>query len=428
MSLAVEMPSDITSSPSSSSSAFIGAQPAGDSPRPRPSTPSRIIQNIMGGRSLSPFRTSSSSSGSGFLSRATSLRSSSSSDSMKKKTKATTEGIKRENSPSSNVLGLHTQPAAIVTSSSNLAAPIAYSSATAAPSHRSPEKGEKKRPVSMISLSTTTSVTPQKSPLSANESPRVVIQPPPPSEGCPEPQPTPVEDIDEEIISTRSASPLEDLTDSQVTASSEATIWEDLPESLRLMRVAQRHGIKVVDFAFEGPKREGVIEDWAWEGGAACKGFGVGIGGGAYNGALKKYQPPSREVPEEAVVEDDRMEIDRPPVQNIFSPRPQSVIGSLAGRTSERMGPSLQSPSAGRTTFGSAATTANNRATNGNGAGGALSTSGFLQYLQDRKKEYGLPFATDRSDSAAGVKRDRSITSLEPKLEDCSPFKKRFIG
>ncbi|KAG8830816.1 hypothetical protein FRC17_004183 [Serendipita sp. 399] len=418
MSLAVEMPSDITSSPSSSSSPFIGGQPAGDSPRPRPSTPSRIIQNIMGGRSLSPFRPSSASSGSGFLSRATSLRSSSSSDSMKKKSK-TESSLKREPSPSSNVLGLHTQPAATPT---KIAAPIAHSSATAAVSHKTHGIGEKKRPTSMVSLPTTTMNPPQYAPLSANGSPKVVIQPPPPAEGCSEPQPIPVEDIDEEIVSTRSASPLEDLTDSQVTASSEATIWEDLPESLRLMRVAQRHGIKVIDFAFEGPKRDGVIEDWAWEGGAACKGFGVGIGGGAYNGVLKKYQPPPKEVPEEAVVEDDRMDIDRP-VSNIFSPRPQSVIGSLGSRANERIGPNLQSPSADRTTFGSVA----NRAPNGTN-GGALSTSGFLQYLQDRKKECGIPFMTERSDSAAGVKRDRSITSLESKIEGGSPVKKRFIG
>lgn len=87
--------------------------------------------------------------------------------------------------------------------------------------------------------------------------------------------------MDEDLDSTRTPSLFEDMDNSQLTTSTDASEpREDLPESLRLMRVAQRRGIKVVDFAFEGPKREGAIEDWAWEGGAACKGFGIGFGGG----------------------------------------------------------------------------------------------------------------------------------------------------
>jgi len=121
-----------------------------------------------------------------------------------------------------------------------------------------------------------------------------------------------VEIDDEDLISTRSPSPFEDMMDSQMTMSSGTEpVSEDLPEGLRLMRVVQRHGVKVVDFAFEGPKRHGVVEDWAWEGGAACKGFGIGFGGGAYNGVLKKYRPPPKEMPEDPE-EDDRMMVDKP--------------------------------------------------------------------------------------------------------------------
>lgn len=210
-----------------------------------------------------------------------------------------------------------------------------------------------------------------------------------------------VGDMDEDLLS--------DLGNSQLTASSDAIVQpEDLPEGLRLMRVAQRRGIKVVDFAFEGLKREGVVEDWAWEGGAGCKGFGIGIGGGAYNGPLKKYRPPPREPSPER--DDERMVIDPPPPPpNIFGPkanrpRPISMINDTNGRVIDRP---LNSPPA---------------QSRNDGQPGTLSQSSFLQYLQEKS------MASLAYQDSSGFKRDRSFAPSDAQENDFNPLKKRFVG
>lgn len=226
-----------------------------------------------------------------------------------------------------------------------------------------------------------------------------------------------VEIDDEDLTSTRSASPFEDMMDSQLTSSTVTTdpVVEDLPEALRLMRVAQRHGIKVLDFAFEGSKKEGQIEEWAWEGGAACKGFGIGFGGGAYNGPLKKYRPPPKEMPEDTE-DDDNMVIDRPSTYGTTPsppPKPAKIfskpapIFSGAGINVDRP---LNSPGLPRQA----------PVTNG------VSGSDFFRYLQERGVV--APPPQPMMPPEAGFKRDRSFASSEPAKEDCSPFKKRVIG
>jgi hypothetical protein len=228
-----------------------------------------------------------------------------------------------------------------------------------------------------------------------------------------------VEIDDEDLISTRSPSPFEDMMDSQATMSSGTEpVSEDLPEALRLMRVAQRHGIKVVDFAFEGAKRHGVVEDWAWEGGAACKGFGIGFGGGAYNGVLKKYRPPPKEMPEDPE-EDDRMVVDKANYhQNVFTSKPPphrpapifSGAGTGNGRPMERP---LNSPGLPRPAPG-------------------LSGSDFMKYLEERRASQSVAASvqppTFASSSDIGFKRDRSFVSSEPHPDDCGPFKRRVLG
>jgi len=192
-------------------------------------------------------------------------------------------------------------------------------------------------------------------------------------------------EIDEEdLSSTRSPSPFEDMTDSRATSGTAETILEDLPEGLRLMRVAQRHGIKVVDFAFEGAKREGIVEDWAWEGGAACKGFGVGFGGGAYNGVLKKYRPPPKEAPLEEPEEADRMVIDKP--NSIFSSkaRPAPLFSDVAnGKPPPTVERPLNSPGFPRPTPG-------------------LGGSDFLKYLEERRAAQAAASAATSSLSKGG--------------------------
>jgi hypothetical protein len=233
-----------------------------------------------------------------------------------------------------------------------------------------------------------------------NSLPRATTEPPePPVVGVTSPgisssaSTLSVDDMDEDLLS--------DLGKSQLTASSDAINQpEDLPEGLRLMRVAQRRGIKVVDFAFEGLKREGVVEDWAWEGGAGCKGFGIGVGGGAYNGPLKKYRPPPREPSPDR--DDERMVTDPPPqLPNIFSskanrPRPTSMINDTNGGVIDRP-------------FNSPPTQ-------------SLSQSGFLQYLQEKS------MASLAYQDSSGFKRDRSFTPSDVQENDFSPFKKRFVG
>jgi hypothetical protein len=197
------------------------------------------------------------------------------------------------------------------------------------------------------------------------------------------------------------------------------------------MRVAQRHGIKVMDFAFEGAKRQGAVEDWAWEGGAACKGFGIGFGGGAYNGPLKKYRPPPKEMPEDPE-EDDRMVVDKPHNststygQNIFSSRPiphrPAPIFSGAGIGNGRppvVERPLNSPGLPR-------------------MAPSLSGSDFIKYLEGRRAAQTLtvdapqhtafPPSTSSSSSDISFKRDRSFGSSEPHPDDCGPFKRRVLG
>lgn len=215
----------------------------------------------------------------------------------------------------------------------------------------------------------------------------------------------PVDEMDEDLDSTRSISPFEDLGKPQPT--SEATNQpEDLPEGLRLMRVAQRHGIKVIDFAFDGPKREGVVEAWAWEGGAACKGFGIGFGGGAYSGPLKKYKPPQKEPSPEQ--QEDKMLIDTPPpppLPSIFSARPgRPGPISLNDNTYRIIDRPLNSPPAQPR----------------GGMQPTLSQSGFLQYLQER--------ANLGCKDPSGIKREHPFGSSEAQENEFNPLKKRFMG
>lgn len=209
------------------------------------------------------------------------------------------------------------------------------------------------------------------------------------------------------------------------------TIVEDLPEGLRLMRVAQRHGIKVVDFAFEGPKRDGQVEEWAWEGGAACKGFGIGFGGGAYNGALKKYRPPPKERDDD---DDDAMIIDSPPPQDT---RPQNIFGS-GSKPAHRPPP----------IFSGAKASSVERPFNSPGLNGpqsrsppqsiGVSGSDFMRYLEERRANEVAAVAASipqphfhsalTSTDVGSIKRDRSFGSSEPSPDGRSPYKRRVLG
>ena len=387
-----------------------GASSGTDSPRHRPSTPSRIFQNLIeGGRSLSPFRSSSSS---GFLSRAASLRSPSS-DSIKRRSDSKREQLSSRDSAGKDVSVSARRPVSIASSS-----PVTGSAATTNLAQSSSSRSQlfsSQRSSDAISSS-------------ATNSPRILVKPPPPGEGqdqspslstngsgLPSETSTLSIEVDEELASTRSPSPFEDMTHSQVTASSENTINEDLPDSLRLMRVAQRAGIKVLDFAFEGPKREGVVEDWAWEGGQKCPGFGIGFGGGAYNGVLSKYRPPPKDTPPVETdddEEDHRMVIDRPR-PNIFSPRPASIIGTLCTKSFERESNKERSPLDPKMGVGSPPSWRTSA---------PISSNGFMQFLEERKQAGAAML--DHS----GIKRERSLASAEPAQGEGSPTKKRSIG
>lgn len=220
--------------------------------------------------------------------------------------------------------------------------------------------------------------------------------------------------------------------DSQMTMSSatEPPVSEDLPEALRLMRVAQRHGIKVIDFAFEGAKRHGVVEDWAWEGGAACKGFGIGFGGGAYNGPLKKYRPPPKEMPEDPE-EEDRMVVDKP--HNSNSTHGQNIFSSKQPVLPYRPAPIFSGAGTGNGRLPVV-----ERPLNSPGLprkAPSLSGSDFMKYLEERRAAQTLtvnapqhPAFAGSSSSDIGFKRDRSFGSSEPHPDDCSPFKRRVLG
>lgn len=192
-------------------------------------------------------------------------------------------------------------------------------------------------------------------------------------------------------------------------------VAEDLPEGLRLMRVAQRHGIKVLDFAFEGAKHEGHVEDWAWEGGAACKGFGMGFGGGAYSGALGKYRPPPKEKEEQDEDDDeDAMIIDRPrPSSRSPTHRPPPIFSGAKHTNVERPFNSPGLPGLPRPTPG-------------------VSGSDFLRYLEERRANQTTssfaPPPNFHSTPDVGFKRDRSFGSSEPSPDDRNPFKKRVLG
>jgi len=163
------------------------------------------------------------------------------------------------------------------------------------------------------------------------------------------------------------------------------------------------------------------VEDWAWEGGAACKGFGIGFGGGAYNGALKKYRPPPKEMPEDPE-EDDRMMVDKPNnyhQKSVFTskqppnPHRPAPIFSGAGIGNGRppvIERPLNSPGLPRPAPG-------------------LSGSDFMKYLEERRASQSATAASPTlASSDIGFKRDRSFASSEPHPDDCGPFKRRVLG
>ncbi|PVG03295.1 hypothetical protein CPB86DRAFT_779636 [Serendipita vermifera] len=379
MDLVIDKPSQIT--PSSPKGVGCNAQAGNlhsESPRNRPGTPQRMIQNLITGRSISPFR-SIASGGSGLLGRTGSLRSSS--KECKRKSKLTQSNDIAQKEFAGKPAATYDQPAT--------------SEIARQPSRRVSSNELKS------SSNTSSPLAKSTKPLSETDSERTLAVSSP---GLSSPTGAlSIDNIeDEDLASTRSVTPFEDLVNSQVSQSTEATqatIWEDLPENLRLMRVAQRNGIKVIDFAFEGPKREGVIEDWAWEGGAACKGFGIGIGGGAYGGPLKKYRPPPVERPP-TPPEDDEMDIDRPTFSwgphNLFSPSPVRPFA-----VSPRI--FVSAPSSADMNTG---------------------TAGIKEPKQSPTFARFGPFESTET----SLKRDRSAASAEPDKSECSPFKKRLIG